>query len=170
MGSTWWVDGACSGNPGPGGAAAIELTHEIETNKIFLTHVWSKYEEKTTNNRMELDAILYVIKLAYNDPENVYVVYSDSSYAVNCVNSWMFGWANNGWRNSKNKPVENLDIIKELYNYFTKNLWNFQLFWVKGHSGELGNEIADAIASKNKQKYLTLIKKNNIEEEYYKQI
>ena len=161
---TYWVDGACSGNPGPGGFGVICLNQEIETNKLYIDAIHSEYYENTTNNRMELMAILYVIRLAAEDPDHTYIVYSDSAYAVNSVNQWIHDWAANGWLNSKKREVENVDLMKEIYKYLTKNLWNFQLQKVKGHAGELGNELVDAIASKNKQKYLNLIKKNNIEE------
>lgn len=164
MSSVWYTDGACSGNPGPGGYGIICLSQEIETNKLYIDAIHAEYCKNTTNNREELKAILYVMKLAAEDPDNTYIVYSDSSYAVKSINEWIHNWAMNNWLNSKKKEVENIDLMKEIYKYLTKNLWNFQLRKVKGHDGELGNELADAIASRNKQKYLNLIKKNNIEE------
>lgn len=165
MSSFWYTDGACSGNPGPGGFGVVCLSREIETDKLYIDAIHSEYCDNTTNNREELKAILYVMKLAAEDPDNSYVVYSDSAYAVNSVNTWMHNWAANCWRNSKNREVENVDLMKELYSYYNKNLWNFQLKKVKGHDGELGNELADAIASRNKQKYMTIVKKNNISED-----
>lgn len=164
MSSFWYTDGACSGNPGSGSYGVICLSQEIETNKLHIDAIYSEYFENTTNNRMELMAILYVMKLAAEDPDNMYIVYSDSAYAVNSINTWIHGWSMNNWLNSKKREVENVDLMKEIYKYLNKNLWNFQLRKVKGHDGELGNELADSIASKNKQKYLNLIKKNNIEE------
>lgn len=164
MSSFWYTDGACSGNPGPGGFGVACLSQEIETDKLYIDYIYSEYCENTTNNREELKAILYVMKLAAEDPDNSYIVYSDSAYAVNSVNEWIHGWARNNWQNSKKREVENVDLMKEIYYYLNKNLWNFQLKKVRGHDGELGNELADALASRNKQKYLNLIKKNNIEE------
>lgn len=162
MNSFWYTDGACSGNPGPGGFGVVCLSKEIETEKLSIDFIYSEQSENTTNNREELKAILYVMKLAAEDPDNTYTVYSDSAYAVNSVNTWIRGWAMNNWQNSKKKEVENVDLMKEIYKYLNKNLWNFQLNKIKGHDGELGNELADALATNNKQKFMTIIKKNNI--------
>lgn len=148
----FWVDGACSGNPGPGGFGVCNLDDGI---------FYSEYEENTTNNRQELKAILYVMNIAKDNPENIYIIHSDSAYAINSITSWMDNWAKNGWVRSKNQPIENLDLMKEIY-YLKMVLFNIKLEKVKGHSGELGNEVADALASRNKQKYLNLIHKNNI--------
>lgn len=164
MGNIWYTDGACSGNPGPGGYGVVCLSQEIEINKLYIDAIHAEYCENTTNNREELKAILYVMKLAAEDPDNIYIVHSDSAYAVNSINQWIRGWAANDWLNSKKREVENVDLMKEIYKYLTKNLWNFQLKKVPGHTGELGNELVDAIASRNKQKYINIIKKNNIEE------
>ena len=111
---------------------------------------------------MELMAILHVMKLAAEDKENDYLVYSDSAYAINSITNWIYGWARNGWMNSKKKQVENIDLMQEIYQYVEFPMPNFKLEKVHGHDGLLGNELADSLASKNKQKYLNLIKKHNI--------
>ena len=152
----YWVDGACSGNPGPGGYAVVSL----EENELVYSYV--EDFQHTTNNRMELMAILHVMKLAAEDKENDYLVYSDSAYAINSISNWIYGWACNGWINSKKKQVENIDLMKEIYQYVKFPMPNFKLEKVHGHDGLLGNELADALAKNDKQKYLNLIKKHNI--------
>ena len=152
----YWVDGACSSNPGPGGYAVVSL----EENELVYSYVEDFLN--TTNNRMELMAILHVMKLAAENKENDYLVYSDSAYAINSVTNWIYSWARNGWMNSKKKQVENIDLMQEIYQYVEFPMPNFKLEKVHGHDGLLGNELADALASKNKQKYLNLIKKHNI--------
>ena len=112
---TFWTDGACKGNPGPGGYGIIE----IKDNQIL--YEYSEYCDNTTNNREELKAILHVFELAAADPDNQYIIYSDSSYAVNIINDWIFTWAKNNWTNSKENQVENLDLILNLYKYVTIN-------------------------------------------------
>ena len=155
---TFYTDGACSGNPGPGGYGVVE--YDIKSNTIFYTY--SEYFKNVTNNQMELKAILHVIKLAAADKENSYLVYSDSAYAVNSINTWMYEWARNGWINSKKKPVENLDLIQEIYSYLEFPMENFDLRKIDGHSGHLGNELADALATGNIKKKEELKHKYNI--------
>ena len=159
---TFYTDGACSGNPGPGGYGVVE--YDIKSNTIFYTY--SEYFKNVTNNQMELKAILHVIKLAAADKENSYLVYSDSAYAVNSINTWMYGWARNGWINSKKKPVENLDLIQEIYSYLEFPMKNFDLRKINGHSGHLGNELADALATNNMKKKEELKHRYRIGEYY----
>ena len=159
---TFYTDGACSGNPGPGGYGVVE--YDIKSNTIFYTY--SEYFKNVTNNQMELKAILHVIKLAAADKENSYLVYSDSAYAVNSINTWMYGWARNGWVNSKKKPVENLDLIQEIYSYLEFPMKNFDLRKINGHSGHLGNELADALATNNMKKKEELKHRYSIGEYY----
>ena len=155
---TFYTDGACSGNPGPGGYGVVE--YDIKSNTIFYTY--SEYFKNVTNNQMELKAILHVIKLAAADKENSYLVYSDSAYAVNSINTWMYEWARNGWINSKKKPVENLDLIQEIYSYLEFPMENFYLRKIDGHSGHISNELADALATGNIKKKEELKHKYNI--------
>lgn len=151
---TFWTDGACKGNPGPGGYGVIE----IQDNKIL--YKYNKYCDDTTNNREELKAILHVFELAAADPDNQYIIYSDSSYAVNIINDWIFTWVKNNWINSKGNQVENLDLILNLYKYVTINFFNCQVKKIKGHVGEMGNELADALATNNQNKYNKLKKEH----------
>ena len=117
----FYTDGACKGNPGPGGYGIVS----IKDNKIL--YEYSEYCDNTTNNREELKAILHVFELAAADPDNQYIIYSDSSYAVNIINDWIFTWVKNNWMNSKGNQVENLDLILNLYKYVTINFFNCQV-------------------------------------------
>ena len=174
MTKIFWVDGACSGNPGPGGFGVVQLD-EVQARRrnewghwstdyyaTILAYKYSEYCNNTTNNREELKAILHVFKLAAADKDYKYIIYSDSAYAVNMINSWIFGWAKNGWKNSKKQEVENIDLVKELYNYLNIDFFNCQVKKCDGHSGELGNEIADALATNNNTKFKKLIQDNRI--------
>ena len=162
MKKIFYTDGSSKGNPGPGGYGVVE--YDIKSNIIFYTY--SEYFKNVTNNQMELKAILHVIKLAAADKENFYLVYSDSAYAVNSINTWMYGWARNGWINSKKKPVENLDLIQEIYSYLEFPMKNFDLRKINGHSGHLGNELADALATGNMKKKEKLKYRYSIGEYY----
>lgn len=163
---TFYTDGACSGNPGPGGYGVVELdtclreTYSSYIESYSLNYEYSERCEDTTNNREELKAILHVLKLAAAHPAEGYIIYSDSAYAVNSVNNWIHNWANNNWLNSKKVTVENVDLMQEIYQYI--NLDNYLLKKVSGHSGELGNELADAAATGNSKKREELIKRYHI--------
>ena len=158
MKKIFYTDGSSKGNPGPGGYGVVE--YDIKSNIIF--YIYSEYFKNVTNNQMELKAILHVIKLAAADKENSYLVYSDSAYAVNSINTWMYEWARTGWISSKKKPVENLDLIQEIYSYLEFPMKNFDLRKINGHSGHLGNELADALSTNNRKKFDDLICKYNI--------
>ena len=154
----FFTDGACSGNPGPGAYAIIELDNE--TDKTILNGR-IELSEWTTNNREELKGIIYVLKTFASEDYKI-AIYSDSAYCVNLFNDWIWKWSVNDWRNSKGKQVENLDLIQEgfeLYKYYESNV---TIIKVKGHDGLIGNELVDAMASGNKTKYITLCRKNNI--------
>ena len=132
MVKVFYTDGACKGNPGPGGFGVICINEaQIRkrdqwgnwTTNHYETYIDYKYSEQckqTTNNREELKAILHVFSLAAKDTENQYIIYSDSAYAVNIINSWIYNWVKNDWKNSKNKVIENIDLVKEIYNYRKK--------------------------------------------------
>lgn len=163
---TFYTDGACSGNPGPGGFGVIELstclreTYNSYVESYSLNYEYAEYFDYVTNNQMELKAILHVLKLAAAHPEEGYIIYSDSAYAVNSINDWIRGWAANGWVNSRKVTVENVDLMQEIYKYI--DLDNYLIRKIRGHDGELGNELADAAATGNSKKKEELIKRYHI--------
>lgn len=135
-----YTDGSCSGNPGPGGYGVIVL----DNNYNFIDCKYYK-DNNTTNNKMELSAILYVLENYGLYNENV-TVYSDSSYAINVYTSWMYNWSRNNWLKKDNKIPENLDIIKKYYNLCQQG-YRINLEKVKGHSDNLWNNIVDLLAT-----------------------
>lgn len=139
-----YTDGACSGNPGTGGWSFV-ITNGIEEIKSV-----NGGELETTNNRMELKAIIKslecIAKYIEKKKERYSIrIFSDSSYCVNAINKrWIKKWLNNGWVTSKGTPVANKDLWLELNKY--DKLIDFQIIKVKGHSGDIFNEKCDKLA------------------------
>ena len=131
MNKVFYTDGACSGNPGPGGYAVVSL----EENELVYSYV--EDFPNTTNNRMELMAILHVMKLAAEDRENDYLIYSDSAYAINCLINWCPMWAKNNWTRKGNKPILNLELIQEMYSIYLKIKDRITIIKIGGHKGVL---------------------------------
>lgn len=131
-----YTDGACSGNPGPGGWGAILMYGEHQKEI-------SGYVPLTTNQRMELTAVIEALKML---KEICRVkVYSDSAYVINAFNQhWLTNWQRNGWKNSKKEPVENQDLWKDLLGQAKKH----QVTWikVKGHADNIYNNRCDELA------------------------
>lgn len=139
-----YTDGACSGNPGPGGWGAVLVYNEIEKKM-------SGAEETTTNNRMELTAVIMALK-ALKEPCEVTLT-TDSKYVCDAINKeWVFGWKKNGWRKADKKPALNVDLWEMLLELISKH--NVEFVWVKGHNGHKYNEICDQLAVAEYQKYL----------------
>ena len=134
---TIYTDGACSGNPGKGGWGAILI---YAKEKKYM----SGSKQLTTNNQMELTATIEALK-AILKPSNI-ALYTDSKYVKNGITSWIFNWKKNGWKTANKKPVANKDLWIELEKYVDFHSVNW--FWVKGHSGDHYNEIADELAVK----------------------
>ena len=132
-----FTDGSCRMNPGPGGWGAVV----IKDGKVI--NAFSAQEVQTTNNRMEMTAILWALA-TYGDVNPI--VHSDSAYAVNTFNTWMWNWKKNGWVRPKGKPVENLDLVQKYDNLISKG-YKIELRKVAGHTGIKWNEIADALAT-----------------------
>lgn len=133
---TIYTDGACSGNPGPGGWGAV-LFYGPHRKEI------SGGEPMTTNNRMEIVAVIEALK-QLKEPCAV-TVYSDSAYVVNCFRqNWLESWLKNGWRNSKGKPVENQDLWQELWSLMQRHRVSYVK--VKGHSDNEWNNRCDELA------------------------
>lgn len=130
------TDGACRGNPGPGGWAWA-----IDTN-----HFASGFAEHTTNQRMEVCAVIEA--LSANDGDAVDIV-SDSTYVVKCFNDqWYQGWRRRGWRNSQGQPVANRDLWEPLIELVLSRPFPVTFRWVKGHSGDVMNDFVDVLATR----------------------
>ena len=139
-----YTDGACSGNPGPGGWGAV-LVYNGKEKEL------SGSEKNTTSNRMELTAVIMALN-ALNQPCEVKLT-TDSKYVCDAINkSWVYSWRKNGWKKSDKKPALNVDLWKELLSLLEKH--EVEFIWVKGHNGHKYNEICDALAVKEYQKYL----------------
>jgi ribonuclease HI len=130
-----FCDGACSGNPGPGGYGTIMRCRGVEKEL-------SGGAAETTNNRMELSGAIAGLK-ELSRRCNVTVT-TDSQYLVKGMTEWLAGWQKNGWRNSKKEPVLNRDLWEELAGLAGKHAINWQ--WVRGHAGHIENERCDALA------------------------
>lgn len=130
-----WTDGACSGNPGPGGWGAVLRYGDAEKEL-------SGAEAATTNNRMELMAAIEALN-ALKKPANV-KLHTDSKYVMDGVTKWIHGWKKKGWKTADNKPVKNEDLWRALEA--AANWHNVEWQWVKGHAGDEMNERADELA------------------------
>ena len=131
------TDGACSGNPGPGGWGAW-LRSGTHTKELF------GGERLTTNNRMELMGAISALE-ALTRASDV-VLHTDSQYVKNGVTSWIHGWKRNGWRTADKKPVKNADLWLLLDGLVAQH--DITWHWVKGHAGDPGNERADLLANR----------------------
>ena len=131
-----FTDGACKGNPGPGGWGALLRMgrHEKEL---------SGSEADTTNNRMEMTAVIRALE-ALIEPCEV-VIHSDSRYVIDGMTQWVHGWQRKGWINSSKKPVRNADLWHELIDAARRHKIAWQ--WIKGHAGHVENERVDQLAS-----------------------
>ena len=131
-----FTDGACSGNPGAGGWGAILRYGDIEKEL-------SGGEEETTNNRMELTAVIEALGALKKDC--VVILYTDSRYVMDGVTKWLPNWLQNGWRTANKKtPVKNIDLWQRLESLLKKH--KIQWVWVKGHNGHPENERVDKLA------------------------
>lgn len=132
-----YTDGACSGNPGPGGWGVLMRFGERE-KELF------GGEPDTTNNRMELMAAIRALEAIKPGYKGSITLWTDSTYVMKGITEWIHGWKKRGWKKSDKKPVVNADLWKELDTVNAKHDINWR--WVKGHAGEEGNERADALA------------------------
>ncbi|WP_020400733.1 ribonuclease HI [Kordiimonas gwangyangensis] len=137
-----YTDGACSGNPGPGGWGALLLYGEHEKEL-------TGGEMNTTNNRMELTAAIEALG-ALTRPCTV-KLHTDSTYVRDGIMKWVHGWKKNGWRTANKKPVKNSDLWQALEAAVRKH--DVEWIWVKGHAGDPGNERADALANQGMAPY-----------------
>jgi len=130
-----WTDGACSGNPGPGGWGAVLRYGETEKEL-------SGAEAATTNNRMELMAAIQALEALKGDVK--VTLHTDSKYVMDGVTKWIHGWKKNGWKTADKKPVKNEDLWKRLDEANARHAVTWK--WVKGHSDDVMNNRADELA------------------------
>jgi len=140
-----YTDGACAGNPGPGGWAAVILADNNQKKEIF------GGERLTTNNRMELTAAIKALEFCdLNEGEQLTLkeikIYTDSMYVKDGITVWFNKWEKNNWKTSDKKNVKNVDLWKRLREVSLSK--NIEWLWVKGHSENLMNELADSLAKK----------------------
>lgn len=132
-----YTDGACRGNPGPGGWGVL-IEHGELSKQLYGGNV------STTNNKMELTAAIMALR-EFKEPCEV-ILYTDSKYVINGIEEWIHNWKKKGWIGSNKKLVKNIELWKELDELRQEHTikWN----WVKGHSGDPGNETADMLANR----------------------
>ena len=139
-----FTDGACKGNPGPGGWCAILRYNGVEK-------VISGGEKDTTNNRMELSAVLFGLK-ALKEPCHI-TLQSDSKYVLDSISKgWVYGWQKKGWKKSDGKPALNVDLWQQLLEEIKKHELDY--VWIKGHAGHPENERCDTQAVKESEKFI----------------
>lgn len=132
-----YTDGACRGNPGPGGWGA-SLRFNGQQKDLYGS------AQKTTNNRMELMAVIQALESLTRSC--TVKVYTDSKYVLDGMTKWLPGWKKRGWKTAAKKPVKNVDLWQRLDAAVQANEVSWQ--WVKGHSGNAGNEYADLLANR----------------------
>ena len=135
-----YTDGACSGNPGPGGWGV--LMRAMNGDHIIKERELNGGEELTTNNRMELMAAISALE-ALSKPSTLTIV-TDSSYVKDGITKWIHGWKKNGWRNASKKPVKNAELWQRLDEATRRHDITWE--WIKGHAGHPENERADELA------------------------
>ena len=139
-----FTDGACKGNPGPGGWCAILRYNGVEK-------VISGGEKETTNNRMELSAVLFALK-ALKEPCHI-TLQSDSKYVLDSLSKgWVYGWQKKGWKKSDGKPALNVDLWQPLLEEIRKH--ELEYVWIKGHAGHPENERCDELAVMESKKFI----------------
>tara|TARA_B100001121_G_C18572558_1_gene565718 strand:+ start:384 stop:854 length:471 start_codon:yes stop_codon:yes gene_type:complete len=142
-----YTDGACSGNPGPGGWGV--LLQAISDGKVVKERELSEGEELTTNNKMELMAAIAALEIL--ERTSAITIFTDSKYVMNGIQTWLSSWKKNNWKTSSNKTVKNKELWKRLEALCQQHEvdWN----WVKGHAGDIGNERVDELARRAMEPY-----------------
>ena len=140
-----YTDGACKGNPGPGGWGVLLKSGALE-KELF------GGERETTNNRMEMMAVIEALK-AIKRPCNI-TMHIDSQYVLKGITEWIKGWKARGWKTASKEPVKNADLWKEMDALVQSGGHTIDWRWVKGHAGDPGNERADGLANKGVDKVL----------------
>lgn len=150
-----YTDGGCSGNPGAGGWGCVIIDETAAAcGKAPKEQSFSGGEKCTTNNRMELTAVITALTFIASSPENLsrqVSVFTDSQYVKNGITTWIKGWKRNGWRTADKKPVKNQDLWVALDAAVAK--LNVRWVWVKGHAGIKYNEMVDQLCQAEIKKY-----------------
>ena len=158
-----YIDGSCRGNGSKNSKGGFGIV--IFDDNRNLIDAYQEQFENVTNNQMELKAFLKTFELLNTKYKNQQAtIYSDSAYCVNILSSLIHKWSKNNWKNSKNETIKNLDIISSLYEYYNINFFINQIYIVKvdGHKGNIGNELADALATADRKKFSNIILQNHI--------
>lgn len=134
-----YTDGACKGNPGPGGWGVLLKSGGVE-KELF------GGERETTNNRMEMMAVIQALE-ALKRPCHV-ILHADSQYVLKGIKEWLPGWKARGWKTAAKQPVKNVDLWQRLDAMLSQTEHRIEWRWVKGHDGDPGNERADALANR----------------------
>lgn len=135
-----YTDGACSGNPGPGGWGVLLIAKDGDT--VIKERYLCGGEPETTNNRMELMAAIMALETLARPSE--LTIITDSAYVKNGITGWLHGWKRNGWRTTSKKPVKNVDLWQRLDEARDRHHVTWE--WIKGHAGHPENERADELA------------------------
>ena len=143
-----YTDGACSGNPGPGGWGAALLA--LRGDEVARERTICGGEAHTTNNRMELMAAIMALETL--ERPSALTIVTDSAYVKGGVTAWMFGWKRNGWKTADKKPVKNEDLWRRLDAAAARHTVAWE--WIKGHAGHEHNERADGLAREGMKPYL----------------
>jgi len=138
-----YTDGACKGNPGPGGWGALL---QVETEQGLTEKELCGGERETTNNRMEMMAVIEGLS-ALKRPCEV-TIFLDSKYVMQGITEWITGWKARGWKTAAKQPVKNVDLWQRLDALVFNGQHQIDWQWVKGHAGNAGNERADGLANK----------------------
>ena len=141
-----YTDGACKGNPGPGGWGVLLRSPDGSEKELF------GGELETTNNRMEMTAVIEALA-ALKRPCAV-ILHLDSQYVLKGITEWLVGWKAKGWKTAAKQPVKNVDLWQQLDHLVSHSRHSIDWRWVKGHAGDPGNERADALANKGVEKAL----------------
>ena len=158
-----YIDGSATNNGKTNSKGGYGIV--IFDNNQNLIDAYSEYFDNVTNNQMELQAFLKTFELLDTKyKNNKSTIYSDSAYCINILTSWIYKWSQNNWKGSNKETIKNLDLIQSLYKYYNKDFFISQIDFVKvkGHSGIIGNELADALSTADKLKFSNIILKNHI--------